>query len=364
MPRARLSTAEARRIALAAQGFAEPRRAEGRAIRRLFDRLALVQIDSVNVLSRAHYLPGFARLGAYDREALDKAAHYAPRRLFEYWGHEASLIDVELQQLLQDMLEQIRERGALAARELDGQRPRKSGPWWDWSDSKRAIEMLFWGGEVTSARRRNFERLYDLPERVLPKAVLDAPTPSEQDAQRSLVAIAARALGVAALPELRDYFRLPADAIRPRVAELVERGDLLPVEVEGWSVPAYLHREARLPRRVQACALLGPFDNLLWERGRVERLFGFRFRLEIYVPQPKRVYGYYVLPFLLGDRLVARVDLKADRQAGLLRAHATHLEDDAPDHTRQALHEELELLAGWLGLSGVDEASAAPAGRR
>ena len=376
MPRARLSAAEARRIALAAQGFAEPRRADGRAIRRLFDRVALVQIDSVNVLARAHYLPGFARLGPYDREALDKAAHYAPRRLFEYWGHEASLIDVELQpllrwrmarahdeawggmrsvakerpELLQEVLDQVRERGPLAARDLAEERPKKSGPWWDWSDSKRAIEMLFWGGEVTSARRRNFERLYDLPERVLPRAVLDAPTPAEADAQRELVAIAARSLGVAALPELRDYFRLPADAIRPRVAELVEAGELHPVEVEGWDVPAWLHRDARLPRRVQACALLGPFDNLLWERGRVERLFGFRFKLEIYVPQPKRVYGYYVLPFLLGDRLVARVDLKADRQAGRLLAHAVHLEPDAPPATTDALREELDRLAGWLGL--------------
>jgi uncharacterized protein YcaQ len=390
MPRTRLSAAEARRIALAAQGFAEPRRADGRAIRRLFDRVALIQIDSVNVLSRAHYLPGFARLGPYDRDGLDRAAHYAPRRLFEYWGHEASVMPVELHplmrwrmdrahdeawggmrrvarerpELLADILEQVRERGPIAARDLAEQRPRRSGPWWDWSESKKAIELLFWSGEVTSARRRNFERLYDLPERVLPRAVLDAPTPPEDDAQRELVAIAARALGVAALPELRDYFRLPAAAIRPRVAELVERGDLLPVEVEGWSVPGYLHREARLPRRVDARALLGPFDNLLWERDRVERLFNVRFRLEIYVPKPQRVYGYYVLPFLLGDRLVARVDLKADRQAGLLRVHNTHLEDGAPAHTHDALHEELELLAGWLGLSGVDDAAAAPAGRR
>jgi uncharacterized protein YcaQ len=377
VPRVRLSASEARRTALAAQGFAEPRRADGRAIRRLFDRVGLIQIDSVNVLSRAHYLPGFARLGAYDRAALDKAAHYAPRRLFEYWGHEASLIDVELHPLLRwrmerahdeawggirriakekphlvaDVLEQIRERGPLAARELDGQRPKKSGPWWDWSDSKRAIEMLFWGGEVTSARRRNFERLYDLSERVLPKAVLDAPTPDEVDAQRRLVAIAAGSLGVAALPELRDYFRLPADVMRPRVEELVETGELLPVEVEGWGVPAYLHADARIPRAVDARALLGPFDNLLWERGRVERLFGFRFKLEIYVPQPKRVYGYYVLPFLLGDRLVARVDLKADRQAGLLRAQAIHLEDDAPPETRAELDDELRRLAAWLGLA-------------
>ena len=374
-----MPAAAGRRAALAAQGFAAPRRSGGRAIRRLFDRVALIQIDSVNVLSRAHYLPGFARLGAYDRAALDRAAHYAPRRLFEYWGHEASLIDVELQpllrwrmarahdeawggmrrvaeeqpKLLEEVLEQVRERGPLAARELDGQRPRRSGPWWDWSESKKAIEMLFWGGEVTSARRRNFERLYDVPERVLPRSVLAAPTPDEVDAQRALVGIAARSLGVAALPELRDYFRLPADVMRPRIDELVETGELLPLEVEGWGVPAYLHRDARIPRAVDACALLGPFDNLLWERGRVERLFGFRFKLELYVPQPKRVYGYYVLPFLLGDRLVARVDLKADRQAGVLRAHAIHLEEDAPPETRDALAAELARLGGWLGLDAA-----------
>ena len=376
MPRVRLSAAEARRTALAAQGFAEPRRHDGRAIRRLFDRVGLIQIDSVNVLSRAHYLPGFARLGAYDREALDRAAYYAPRRLFEYWGHEASLIPVELQpllrwrmarahdeawggmrrvgkerpELLEEVLEQVREQGPIAARDLDGQRPRKSGPWWDWSESKKAIELLFWSGEVTSARRQNFQRFYDLPDRVFPRAVLAAPTPDEADAQRQLVAIAARGLGVAALPELRDYFRLPAEAIRPRIEELVETGELLPVEVEGWGIPAYLHSDARIPRAVNARALLGPFDNLLWERGRVERLFDFRFKLEIYVPQPKRVYGYYVLPFLLGDRLVARVDLKADRQAGLLRAHAIHHEPDAPPETDAVLREELALLAGWLEL--------------
>jgi uncharacterized protein YcaQ len=363
-------------VALAAQGLAAPRRADGRAIRRLFDRVALVQIDSVNVLSRAHYLPGFARLGAYDRTALDRAAHYAPRRLFEYWGHEASLIGVELQpllrwrmaraheeawggmrrvrreqpELLREILERVRAEGPLAARDLVDERPKRSGPWWDWSDSKRAIEMLFWGGEVTSARRRNFERLYDLPERVLPRAVLDAPTPGEEDAQRELVAIAARSLGVAALPELRDYFRLPAAAIRPRVAELEEAGELLPVAVEGWDVPAWLHRDARVPRAVDARALLGPFDNLLWERSRVERLFGFRFKLEIYVPRPERVYGYYVLPFLLGDRLVARADLKADRGAGRLLVHAVHLEPGAPPETAEALGRELALLAGWLGL--------------
>jgi len=379
MPRARLSAAEARRVALAAQGLAEPRRPDGRAIRRLFDRVALVQIDSVNVLSRAHYLPGFARLGPYRREALDRAAHFAPRRLFEYWGHEASLIPVELQpllrwrmarahdeawggmrrlarerpELLRDVLEQVRERGPVAARELAEQRPRRAGPWWDWSESKKAVELLFWSGEVTSARRRDtFERLYEVPERVLPRGVLAAPTPRPEDAQRELVRIAARALGVAAEPELRDYFRLPVAEARARIAELAEAGELLPVEVEGWSVPAWLHREARVPRRVDARALLGPFDSLLWERGRVERLFGFRFKLEIYVPAPKRVHGYYVLPFLLGVRLVARVDLKADRRAGVLRVHATHLEREAPPETREALRAELEQLAAWLGLAG------------
>ena len=378
MPRARISAAEARRVALAAQGFAEPRRHDGRAIRRLFDRVGLIQIDSVNVLSRAHYLPGFARLGAYDRDALDRAAHYAPRRLFEYWGHEASLLPVELHpllrwrmarahdeawggmrrvarerpELLNEVLEQVRAHGPLAARDLAEERPRPSGPWWDWSESKKAIELLFWSGEVTSARRRNFERMYDLPERVLPKAVLDAPTPSEEDAQRELIRLAAIAMGVAAEPELRDYFRLPVAGFRPRLAELVEAQELLPVAVEGWDRPAYLHRDARIPRSVDARALLGPFDNLLWERSRVERLFDFRFRLEIYVPKPKRVYGYYVLPFLLGDRLVARVDVKADRQAGLLRVHAVHHEPGAPPETDDALREELALLAGWLGLDG------------
>ena len=340
----------------------------------------LIQIDSVNVLSRAHYLPGFARLGPYDREVLDRAAHYAPRRLFEYWGHEASLIPVELQpllrwrmarahdeawggmrrvarerpELLEEVLEQVRERGPLAARDLAEERPRPSGPWWDWSESKKAIELLFWSGEVTSARRRNFERFYDLPERVLPHAVLDTPTPSEEDAQRELVRRRRdRARASPRCRELRDYFRLPAAAVRAARRRAGGGGRAAARRGRGLGPPAYLHRDARIPRAVGARALLGPFDNLLWERGRVERLFGFRFRLEIYVPKPKRVHGYYVLPFLLGDRLVARVDLKADRQAGRLRVIATHLEPDAPAETAGALREELALLADWLGLAAA-----------
>jgi uncharacterized protein len=375
-----LSAAEARRVALAAQGFAEPRRPDGRAIRRLFDRVALVQIDSVNVLCRAHYLPGFARLGQYSRESLDRAGYFAPRRLFEYWGHEASLMPVELHplmrwrmerahdeawggmrrvarespELLTRIVDEVRERGPLTARELEQERPRRKEGWWDWSDAKRAIEMLFWSGEVSSARRRNFERLYDLPERVIPPAVLALPTPAPEDAQRELVRIASRSLGVAAERELRDYFRLPVAEARGRIAELVEEGELIPVAVDGWSVPAYLHAAARIPRRVEARALIGPFDSLVWERGRVERLFGMRFRLEIYVPAAKRVHGYYVLPFLFGDQLVARVDLKADRQTGALLVQAAHFEEDSPPDAEPALREELMLLAQWLGLETVD----------
>jgi uncharacterized protein YcaQ len=368
------------RVALAAQGFADPQPAgapSGWAVRRLFDRVGLVQIDSVNVLSRAHYLPLFSRVGPYDRALMDRGAHYAPRRLFEYWGHEASLIPVALQPLLRwrmerahedawggmrriqrerpelvaDVLAEVRERGPVAASELAvEEKPKRTGPWWDWSDVKRAIEFLFWSGQVTSARRRGFERLYDVPERVLPAEVIETPTPSVQEAQRGLLKVAARSMGVASERDLRDYFRLPAAEAKERIAELVEAGDLLPVTVDGWRNHAYLDPGARFPRRVDACAVLGPFDSLIWERDRVERLFGFRYRIEIYVPAEKRVHGYYVLPFLLGERLVARVDLKADRQAGVLRVQAAHAEEDAPPETAERLRERLEAMAGWLGL--------------
>jgi uncharacterized protein YcaQ len=383
--RARLSAAEARRVALAAQGFAEPplaRPVDTRALRsRVVDRVGLIQIDSVNVLQRAHYLPAFSRLGAYDTALLDKLSHYAPRRLFEYWGHEASLIPVELQphlrwrmrrahddawggmrriardrpDLVAAVLDDLRARGPLTASQLaHHDEPRgKKGPWWDWSDVKRALEFLFWSGEVTSARRRRFERLYDVPERVLPASVLATPTPDDDVAQRELLRVAARSLGVATESDLRDYFRLPAADARPRVAELVEAGELLPVEVEGWRTAAYLAPGARVPRRVEARALVGPFDSLIWERPRVERLFGLRYRIEIYVPKEQRVHGYYVLPLLLGDRLVARVDLKADRAAGALRVQAAHGEPGAPPETPEALAAELRRMAAWLGLDDV-----------
>jgi len=383
-PVERLSAAQARRVALAAQGFADPRPAgapTGWAVRRLIDRVGLVQIDSVNVLCRAHYLPLFSRAGPYDTALLDRAAHYAPRKLFEFWGHEASLIPVGLQpalrwrmeraaddawggmrriqterpDLVARVLEEVRARGPVAASEvLTEERPARTGDWWDWSDVKRAFEWLFWSGQVTSARRRGFERLYDLPERVLPAEVLAAPTPPVAVAQRELLRVAARALGVATERDLRDYFRLPVADTRLRLAELVEAGELWPVAVAGWRAPAYLVPAARLPRRVDARALVGPFDSLVWERARAERLFGFRYRIEIYVPKPRRVHGYYVLPFLLGDRLVARVDLKADRQARALRVQAAHAEPDAPPATAGELRAELESMAGWLGLERVD----------
>jgi uncharacterized protein YcaQ len=378
--RVALSASEARRLALGAQGFADPApRSEpaGWDLRRVLGRVGLIQIDSVNVLERAHYLPAFSRLGPYPREALDRLAHRSPRRLFEYWGHEASLIPVEMQplfrwrmdqahkdawggmrkvaeeqpELVASVLEEVRDRGPIAASELSHERPRRSGPWWDWSDHKRALEYLFWSGEVSSARRRRFERLYDITERVLPAKVLAAPTPEPEEAQRELLRIAARSLGVFAEGDLREYFRLTGAEAKPRFGELVEAGDVIPVEVEGWGrTQGYLDPGARIPRQVNARALLGPFDSLLWARPRVQRIFDFEFRLEIYVPEPKRVHGYYVLPFLLGDELVARVDLKADRAAGKLLAKAIHLEPTAPPETTTELKIELKSLAAWLGL--------------
>jgi uncharacterized protein YcaQ len=381
-----LSAAQARRIALAAQGFADARPLgvpDRRALRRVLGRIGALQIDSVNVLVRSHYLPLFSRLGPYPVELLERAAYRRPRELFEYWGHAASLLPVTAHPLfrwrmargakeawggmrriqrdrpgyVEAVLEEVRVRGPIAAGEFEDERPRRSGPWWDWHDAKLALEWLFWAGRVTSAGRRGFERLYDVPERVLPAAVLGAPTPSEADAQRELVRISARALGVATERDLRDYFRLGVAEARARVAELVEAGELRPVNVTGWRQRAYLDPAARLPRRVPAQALLSPFDSLIWERDRTERLFGLQFRLEIYVPAERRVHGYYVLPFLLGEALVARVDLKADRAAGVLRVQAAWSQDGhAPAVVAGGLAAELRSMAGWLALERVEVA--------
>ncbi len=371
-------------MALAAQGFTDPRPRgvpDRRALRRVLSRVGLLQIDSVNVLVRSHYLPLFSRLGGYPAALLDRAAGVAPRELFEYWAHEASLIPVHTQPLLRWRMErsrdeawggmrriaedkpafvrwvlaEVRDRGPLAAGDIEHDAPRPTDGWgWNWSEVKRALEWLFWSGQVTTAARRGFERLYDLPERVLPAAVLATSTPEVAQAQRGLVEIAARGLGVATEPELRDYFRLRPAESQAAVAALVEDGRLVPVSVEGWRQPAYLHPQARLPRRVTARALLSPFDSLVWQRSRTERVFGMRLRLEIYTPKPKRLHGYYVLPFLLGDRLVARVDLKADRRAGVLVVQAAHLEPGRPvGEVTEALAAELTALAGWLGLGTV-----------
>jgi uncharacterized protein YcaQ len=377
-----LSAGQARRIALAAQGFADPRpagRVDARHLRRVLDRVAMLQIDSVNVLVRSHYLPVFARLGPYPRDLLDRMSWGPRAELFEHWGHAASLIPLRLQPCLRWRMERSRTvdrpwwralqarpqlvdearalvaaHGPVGASVTGEARPNTPGQMWNWSDGKLALEWLFTVGEVATAARPHFERLYDLTERVLPPEVLAAPTPPVEDAQRELVRVSARALGVATLADLADYFRLRVDATKARATELVEAGELVPVAVAGWKDPAYLWAQARAPRRVTARALLSPFDSLVWERRRTERIFGFRYRLEIYTPEPKRVYGYYVLPFLLGERLVARVDLKADRAAGVLRVRAAFAEDPAPPpEVAEELAAELALMAGWLGLETV-----------
>jgi uncharacterized protein len=380
-----LSIPQARRIALAAQGFADPAPSGAvtvRHLRRVLSRVGLLQVDSVNVLQRAHYLPVYSRLGPYPTALLDRASSRPPRELFEYWGHVASLIPVELQpalrwrmasadteawggmrriaeekpELVDWVLDEVKARGPITAAAIEHDAPRPTGNWgWNWSEVKRALEYLFWSGQVTAAERTTaFERRYDLPERVLPGHVLAEPTPEPAAAFRRLVEVSARSLGVGAEFELRDYFRLPVAAARAAIAELVEAGVLLPVTVRGWRQPAYLHRDARLPRRVHARTLVSPFDPIIWERARTERLFGFTYRIEIYVPAAQRLYGYYVLPFLLGDRFAARVDLKADRRAGVLRVPAAWAEAGVDvGETAEQLAAELHRLAGWLGLDDV-----------
>lgn len=378
-----LTAAEARRIALAAQGFGAPRDGEAgrRQLTKLVDRLGVIQIDSVNVVSRTHYLPAFSRLGAYPRPLLEEIAWAKKRPLFEYWAHEASLLPLASQPLfrwrMQDahdgvgvwkgiarflrerrefvdrVLSEIRDRGPLSASELD-MGHRGEGGWWGWSEAKRAVEGLFWTGELTTATRRGtFERVYGLPEKVLPRAVLAAPTPDRAEAHRQLYLTAARAMGIATAKDLRDYFRMPVEGAKDRLAELVEGGALVPVKVKGWREPAYLDPAARRPRRVHAEALLSPFDNLIWFRERTERMFGVRYRIEIYTPAHKRTHGYYVLPFLEGDAITARVDLKADRKAGVLIVQASHAEPWAGAETPARLAAELRRMAAWLGLETV-----------
>ena len=346
---------------------------------RTLARTGVLQVDSVNVLQRAHFLPPFSRMGPYDPTLLQRAAERPPRRLVEYWAHVQALMPVELWPVMRfrmddyralrgkwgivadspeleaSLLAEVRERGASTARDLDDGLPRRKEHWgWNWSNTRRMLDFLYTVGDLAIAGRNGaFEIRYDLPERVLPASVLAAQIPTRQEAQLDLVRRAARSHGVATVQDLRDYYRMYVADTQRAVASLVETGELLPVEVEGWKQTAYLHRDARLPRRVDARALLSPFDPLVWERARTERLFSFHYRIEIYVPAPRRQYGYYVLPFLLGDRLVARVDLKADRKAGVLRVQGAYAEEHAPDETTEELAAELATMAGWLGLSDI-----------
>ncbi|CAM3461549.1 crosslink repair DNA glycosylase YcaQ family protein [Nocardioides dubius] len=382
-----LSLAQARRIALAAQGFADAPHARPtmRTFERTLARTGVLQIDSVNVLQRAHYMPLYARMGPYDVDLLHRAAQSRPRRVLEYWAHVAAFMPVDLWPLMQhrmarahldawggprsiaeenpalvkDVLDDVRRHGPRSAREIDadltGGLDRAKEHWgWNWSEVKKALEYLFYAGEITvAARNGQFERLYDVPERVVPAAILDAPTPEPAEAHRELVRRAARSHGVASEQCLRDYYRMGVAETRAALGDLVDAGELEPVRVEGWSRPAYLHRDARVPRRIAAATLLSPFDPIVWERARTEALFDFRYRIEIYVPAPQRVHGYYVLPFLLGERLAARVDLKADRAGRRLLVLGAFAEPTAPAHTAEALAAELRRLAGWLELDDV-----------
>jgi len=376
---------QARLLALAAQGLDAPRpRSKARAaLLRTVDRLGVLQIDAVNVLARAHFMPLFSRHGSYAAQRLDDAAYGPSRTLFEYWGHQASLLPLSMQPLFRwrmaragsleqiyaglarfvearrtyvdSVLAEVAERGPLRAGDLTSSVPRKGG-WWGWSDAKRALEFLFWAGLVTTATRKNFERVYDLTERVLPRHIIDTPTPSIKDAQRELVRASARALGIATDDDIADYFRLGIGVVRPRIAELVEERALLPVRIEGVEKPAYLAAGAKLPRAATGRAILSPFDPLVWHRARTLRFFDFHYRIEIYTPEHLRKHGYYVLPFLDGDRLAARVDLKAARLSSpsTLLVQAAHLEPGSDLlETAASLAEELREIASWLGLERI-----------
>jgi len=398
-----LNRAQARRIALAAQGFLDPAHSTPtmRTLDRAVQRTGVLQVDSVNVLARAHLMPLYSRMGPYDPALLERASSGRERRrLVEYWAHVQALMPVELwphmrfrrdtyraqrgkfgftadPSLEPAVLDAVRQRGPVTARDLDTEfsGPRTRDHWgWNWSDARKVLDYLFLVGDVAIAgRSRQFEVRYDLPERVLPRAVVDMPEPTPQESALELVRRAARSHGVATGACLADYYRmryLPASGPEPvahargAIATLVEAGELEQVRVAGWERPAYLHVDARRPRRVAARTLLSPFDPVVWERARTEALFDFHYRIEIYVPPPQRQYGYYVLPFLLGDRLVARVDLKADRAGRRLLVHGAHAEATVPAETAEELALELRRLAGWLDLDDVvvaDRGDLAPA---
>ena len=381
-----LSRDEARRLALHSLGFAgkRPARAGAAHVRATAERLGAIQIDSVNVLARAHYLPTFSRYGAYPTKALDDLAH-GRRELFEYWGHAACFLPIDLYPLMRwrmelrteafgwfkkprrDFMEavyqEVASRGPLAASEIS-MAGKSKGPWWGWSDGKLAVELLFRSGRLAIAGRRNFERLYDVPERVLPAQVIAAPAVEAREARKQLLVRAARAMGVGTAKDIAQYFHIDAWWDRASVNgrkppaktqelfdELVEDGRLESLRVEGWKRPGYVIPGAKVPGRVDAQALVSPFDPLMWERKWTKAVFDFDYQIEIYVPAPKRVYGYYVLPFLLGDRFAARVDLKADRKTSTLLVHAAYAEAGRDKgEVATALAAELRVLASWLSL--------------
>lgn len=385
-----MTVGQARRIALAAQGLGARRRSSDdgtdrtpgvRQLTALVRRLGLLQIDSVNVFDRSHYLPVLARLGPYDKAHLDRLTLRPGARHVEYWAHMAAFIPVTDWPLMRWRMERYRDtygagrddwvaanlslldwlradlaaNGPRAASEVEHEANTRRGNWWGWSDVKRGLEMLFFWGEVTSAGRKGFERRYALAEHVIPAALRDQVVPQD-DAVRELVRRSALAHGVGTLADLADYYRLPVALARAAAADLVDAGDLVPVRVEGWRDQAYLARDARRPRRVDAAALLSPFDPVVWFRPRAERLFDFHYRIEIYTPRHKRVYGYYTLPLLLGDAIAGRVDLKSDRQAGVLRVQSAWREPGAPADTAERLLPLLREAASWQGLDAIEVA--------
>ena len=375
-----MSAAQARRIALAAQGFGQnyPAGVGTRQLNLVLDRIGLVQLDSVNVFERSHYLPLFARLGAYDKSLLDRLVFGRYSDYLEYWAHEAAIIPAETWPLYRwrmdsnrarystpgswvaengPMLDWLRaeltDRGAVAASEIEHDSGKGAGGWWGWSEVKTGLEWLFRFGEAVSAGRSRFERRYALASSALPPAVFEREVP-RSDAIRELLLLSARAHGVGILADFADYYRIKSEPARTAVHELVDAGELLPVTVEGWNRPAYLHRDARIPRRVEATALLSPFDPVVWERRRAERMFGFHYRIEIYTPAPKRIFGYYTLPLLIDDRLVGRVDLKSDRQNRVLRVQSSWTEVEAPPETAARLAPLLRETAAWQGLDAIE----------
>jgi uncharacterized protein len=375
----KLTLAQARRIALAAQGLADPRptgKIDIRHLRRVVDRVGVVQLDSVNVVARAHFLPFFARLGNYPMDLADRIG-WGTGEMVEYWAHEAALIPVEHWPLfrhrmlrnfhwpsmdrwmidnpdiIDEVLREVTERGPLRPGDLDNHSNAARGPWWDWSDAKHALEALFFTGRLTVAERVNFIRHYDLPERVLPAEIVTAEV-DEDTARRQLLKQAVRHHGIGTVADIADYYRMKNQSAAPFLAALAKEGEVEEVEVAGWKGPVYMDRGARMPHSVEGLSVLCPFDPLIWFRPRTERLFDFHYRIEIYTPPPKRIFGYYVFPILLDGELVGRVDLKADRQAGLLRVRGSYVED-GQDPTRVAvpLAGEMKTMAAWLSLKDV-----------